>query len=68
VAPEFGDFPPAAGRGEVTIAVGCKHTSGGQHVHVGVQKEEVVERLDGDDEARFALRLPGALVEPRGEC
>ena len=67
VAPEFGKWVLAAGRGKVEIAVGGKHAGGRQHVHVGVPEQKVAERLDGDDETRLAFGLAGALAEPGGD-
>jgi hypothetical protein len=67
VAPELRKLPPAAGRGEVKIAIGGKHAGGGQLVDVRIPKEKVPKSLHGDDEARLAFGLSGALAEPSGD-
>jgi hypothetical protein len=49
------------------IAVGREHAGGGQHVDVGMPEQKVAEGLHGDDEARLAFGLSGALAEPSGD-
>jgi len=67
VAPEFGEFLPAARWGEVKVTVGREDTGGGQHVYVRVPKEEVAKVEEGGDGCdgfgREAGHLGGVIVE-----
>jgi hypothetical protein len=49
------------------ITRGGEHARGGHHVDVGMPEEKVAESLDGDDEARLAVGLAGALAKPGGD-
>ncbi len=67
MTPEFAQFLPAAGRGEMKVAVGGENAGGRQHMDVRMPEEEVAEGLDGNHEARLAVGLPGAVAEPGGD-
>ena len=67
VVPEFGEFLPAAGRNKMKVAVGGEDAGRREDVHMRVPKEEVPKAPDGDDEARLAVGLPGAVAKPSGD-
>ncbi len=60
-APEFREFLPAAGRGEMKVTVGGEDASRGEDVDVRVPEEEVPKSLDGHEVARLAVGLPGKI-------
>lgn len=67
MAPEFGEFLPAAEWDEMKIAVGSKDADRRLPMHAGIPEQGVPECLHGDDEAGLAFGLPGAQAEPGGD-
>jgi hypothetical protein len=49
---------------DLEVALGAPRFSRGAKT----SEQKIAESLDGDDEARLAFRLSGALAEPGGDC
>jgi hypothetical protein len=67
VAPEFTQVFPAAGGGQVKMAVVGKHAGGGEYVDVGVPEEVVAKGLHGNDQSGLPGGTVGACTQPAGE-
>jgi hypothetical protein len=67
VAPEFTQVVPAAGGGQVKMAVVGKHAGGGEYMDVGVPEEVVAKGLHGNDQSGLAGGTVGACTQPAGE-